>query len=66
MAVNTKTRRDALRTQPRCRFVEAEEFLPFATSRECFERADDHSAKLLGLRNPANGEVIFLEAEKLR
>lgn len=65
MAVDTKTRREELRNQTRCRFVEAEEFLTFATSRTRFERADDHLAKVLGLRDPSNGEVIFLEAEKL-
>ena len=65
MAVDAKQRRAELRNQSRCRFVEVEEFLACATSRTRFERADDHLAKLLGLRDPSSGDVIFVEAEKL-
>jgi hypothetical protein len=65
MAVDALKRREQLRNESRCRFVDAEEFITFLTSRHHFERADDPLAKLRGLRNPSNGEMIFLEAEKL-
>lgn len=65
MAVDALKRREELRNESRCRFVEVDEFLACATARTRFERADDPTAKLLGLRDPTSGDVIFVEAEKL-
>ena len=65
MAVDALKRREQLRTETCCRFVDVDEFITILTSRDHFERADEPVAKLLGLRDPSSGDVIFVEAEKL-
>ena len=56
-------RREVLRFEPHCRFVDRETFLRLALSNRHLVRADDSAASLRGLRDPATG-ITYLAAEE--
>ncbi|WP_145368000.1 hypothetical protein [Maioricimonas rarisocia] len=60
-----ESRRNELRNCSDCEFVEPEEFLQRAVSREPLMRADDPTASLLGLIELATGRRFVIEAEKM-
>jgi len=48
-----------------CEFIEPEDFLSRATSRQALLRADDAAAAVHGLLDPRTGQRFFVEYEKL-
>lgn len=63
--MSIKLHRDSLRNRGNCRFVDGPEFLDLAVSHAKLESADDVSAGVRGLRDPATGEIVYVEQEKL-
>lgn len=47
------------------RFIEPEDFLTRATSRQSLLRVDDAAAAVHGLLDPATGDRFYVENEKL-
>jgi hypothetical protein len=56
-------RREALKSEADCRFVDTETYLRLALSNRHLVRADESAASLRGLRDPATG-IRYLTAEE--
>jgi hypothetical protein len=65
MLGSMEERRQSLRLQADSRFVDCEEFRELLTSRRKLVRADDRSAGVRGLFEPATGERFFIEENRL-
>jgi hypothetical protein len=57
--------RQQLGSQGNARFIEPDDFLARATSRQNLLRVDDSAAGVHGLLDPATGDRFYVEDEKL-
>lgn len=57
--------RQRLSALENCQFIEPEDFMSRAVSRQALLRADDATAAVHGLLDPSTGELFFVEYEKL-
>lgn len=57
--------RQRLGAQDKARFIEPDDFLARATSRQTLLRIDDAAAGVQGLLDPATGHRFYVENEKL-
>lgn len=58
--------RDSVRNRPDIQFVEPEEFLRLAVSREHLIRSDDPASGVRGLHDPVTGVTLVVEEERIR
>ena len=58
-------RRESLRHEPRCLFIDPDEFRELVIARRQFERADDPASGTLGLRDEATGTTYLVEVERV-
>lgn len=60
-----QTNRQRLVHLTNCQFIEPDDFINRATSRDSLQRADDAAAGVHGLLDPESGDYFVVEDEKL-